>query len=170
MGKKDQGIKGGEQRYHTIPRVLVFLRNDSDVLLLKGAPNKRIWANQYNGVGGHVERGEDILSAANREVFEETGINPDALELRAVVNINAGDPSLGIVMFVFFGWSSKRAFINSDEGELHWVPIEDLEKYHLVEDLRWLLPQLLEKELPGTLLYLHYHYDNDDRLVIFENR
>jgi len=29
------------------------------VLLLRGAPKKKIWPDQYNGVGGHVKPDED---------------------------------------------------------------------------------------------------------------
>jgi 8-oxo-dGTP diphosphatase len=49
-----------------IPRVAVFLRRNDSYLLLKGAPTKRLWANKYNGLGGHIERGEDVLSAAKQ--------------------------------------------------------------------------------------------------------
>ena len=54
------------QRYQAIPRVLIFLRSrnpqtgEEEVLLLKGAPTKRLWANHYNGLGGHVEAEEDV--------------------------------------------------------------------------------------------------------------
>ena len=113
MGKSDQGLRKGN-RYKSILRVLVFLRNNSDVLLLKGASNKNIWANLYNGIGGHVEVDEDILSAARRELLEESGLEIDNLELKAIVNIDAGDQDLGILMFAFIGWTANRQTMASE--------------------------------------------------------
>ena len=69
MPQSDQGIT--KDRYTVVPRVAIFLRRGDAVLLLKGAPTKRLWANKYNGLGGHVERGEDAMSAARRELLEE---------------------------------------------------------------------------------------------------
>ena len=65
MPASEQGVDFS--RYMLIPRVLIFLRRGNSVLLLKGAPTKRLWAGKYNGVGGHVEAGEGILSAAQRK-------------------------------------------------------------------------------------------------------
>jgi len=158
VGKDDQGVQGSGQRYRAIPRVLIFLRNEDDVLLLKGAADKRIWANKYNGVGGHVENDEDVLAAAKREVLEETGLIPIGLVLKAVVNIQAGDALLGIIMFVFSGRSDQRSTQRSYEGELHWIPLANLNKYDLVEDLEWLLPKVLDDDLKNIPRYLHYHY------------
>ena len=166
MGQNDQGLRKGKKRYQTVPRVLVFLRSGSDVLLLKGAPDKRIWANLYNGVGGHVEVDEDFLSAARREVREETGLVAFNLCLKAVVNINAGEPDLGILMLVFVGWIDKRQTVSSSEGELHWLPADRLPGDELVEDLSWLLPKVLSMSPGEQPLFLHYSYDAEDRLVI----
>jgi 8-oxo-dGTP diphosphatase len=166
MGKADQGVKRG-RRYQAILRVLVFLRNDSDVLLLKGAPNKRIWANMFNGVGGHVEVNEDVLSAAKREVQEETGLSIESLDLRAVVNIDAGDRDLGILMFAFVGWTNSRQTVASHEGALHWIPIDMIEEYPLVEDLYWLIPRIIGRNSDPPL-YLHYGYVESDKLFILE--
>jgi len=166
MGRKDQGLQSGHDRYQAVPRVLIFLRNRDDVLLLKGAPDKRIWANKYNGVGGHVESDEDVISAARREVTEETGLQVDKLDLRAVVNINAGNASVGIMMFVFVGWTGSRDTSASPEGELHWLPANQLPVGELVEDLEWLLPRLLDPWKDGRVRYLYYRYDADDKLVI----
>jgi 8-oxo-dGTP diphosphatase len=64
MTKEEQGLT--DDRYVVVPRTLIFIKRENSVLLLKGAPDKRLWANLYNGVGGHVERGKDVLSAARR--------------------------------------------------------------------------------------------------------
>jgi 8-oxo-dGTP diphosphatase len=168
MGQADQGIQASRQRYQAVPRVLVFLRHGSDVLLLKGAPHKRIWANLYNGVGGHVEAGEDVLTAAQREVREETGIEAVDLRLAAVANIEAGDPIAGILLFVFTGWSQSRQTTPSVEGSLHWIPAAELLRLDLVEDLAWLLPRVLTLPAGATPFFLHYSYDDQDRLVIRE--
>ncbi|MEW5986306.1 MAG: NUDIX domain-containing protein [Chloroflexota bacterium] len=166
MGHTDQGIQAGRDRYQAIPRVLLFLRNGGDVLLLKGSPSKRIWANCYNGVGGHVERGEDPLTAAHRELWEETGLDGVALRLVAVVNVDANDTKTGILMFVFTGWSEQRETRDSAEGELQWVAAEAVDQLPLVEDLPWLLPRILERPAAAPPLFLHYSYDAEDRLVI----
>jgi 8-oxo-dGTP diphosphatase len=166
MGKSDQGLTAGRDRFRAIPRVLVFLRNSQEILLLKGATDKRIWPNLYNGVGGHVEAYEDVLSAARREVREETGLTVADLELKAVVNIDAGESGLGIVMFVFVGWSQERETISSPEGELQWIPMERVGSYPLVEDLVWLLPRILTLPRNGPPMFLHYGYNDEDELVI----
>ncbi|UCG26232.1 MAG: NUDIX domain-containing protein [Chloroflexota bacterium] len=166
MGHNDQGLASSGERYRVVPRVLLFVRHRDDVLLLKGAPDKRIWANKFNGVGGHVEVDEDVFSAARREAAEETGLTIEMLDLAAVVNIDAGDPGLGILMFVFVGWSDIRQTSESHEGALHWFPVDQLPKDELVEDLKWLLPRVLGDRSAPLPLYLHYSYDSDDRLVI----
>ena len=58
MPKQDQGIDVSlkRQRFTVIPRTLVFITRGDHVLLLRGSAQKRIWANKYNGIGGHIER------------------------------------------------------------------------------------------------------------------
>ena len=166
MGQEEQGVVVSRHRYQAIPRALIFLRNGRDILLLKGAPNKRIWANLYNGVGGHVEVDEDILTAARRELREETGLAVTDLHLQALVNVDAGDPAVSILIYVFTGWSDSRETISSHEGALHWVSIDQLDQLEMVEDLYWLLPKLLDRPAVAPPLFPHYSYDEQQKLQI----
>jgi 8-oxo-dGTP diphosphatase len=168
VGKEDQGLNLTETRYQAIPRVLVFLRHGSEVLLIKGATDKHIWANLYNGVGGHIEQDEDVLTAARREVNEETGLEISDLELKAIVNIDAANPIRGIMLFVFTGWATERRTIPSEEGELEWIPTTAIYNLALVEDLEWLLPRVLNETHSSSPAFLHYSYDENDKLVIRE--
>ncbi|MFN3335728.1 MAG: NUDIX domain-containing protein, partial [Caldilinea sp.] len=96
MNASEQGTRESGGRNLVVPRVLVLLTSTNpstgkrEVLLLKGAPTKRLWANRYNGLGGHVEANEDVYTAASREVREEAGIEAPTLSLRGVVTIDAG--------------------------------------------------------------------------------
>lgn len=79
-----------------IPRVLVFVIRGDSVLLIKGSHHKRLWADKYNGIGGHLERGEDVLFAAQREFLEETGLHAD-LHLCGMVIVETGtNPGVGM--------------------------------------------------------------------------
>ena len=167
MSKNDQGIDVSlrRQRYTVIPRTLVFITRDERVLLLRGAPAKRIWANKYNGIGGHIERDEDIYSAAMREVREETGLAVDNLRLVGLINID-GDQPTGILLFVFTATSRSGEPIPSEEGTLEWIARDQLAPIDLVEDLPTIVPRALDLPLNAPPFFAHYHYDEQERLII----
>jgi len=172
MGKPDQGVFASAGRYQTVPRTLCFITHGDDVLLLKGAPDKRLWANLYNGVGGHVERHEDVYAAALREICEETGWDKDDLQdlyLRGLVNIDAGDSQVGVMLFVFTARARRRQTHASSEGTLEWAPRHQLLDYALVQDLFILLPRVLSLADNAPPFFAHYGYDQDDQLVIHFN-
>ncbi len=162
MGAKEQGANAVQDRWLTIPRALCFIRHGGDVLLMKRAHTRRIFPNRYNGVGGHIERDEDPLTGARREVMEETGLEIPALRLCGVHQIDAGAET-GIIMFVFTGESTHRAFQSDDrEGTLHWIPVEAVMTLDLVEDLPYIFPRVLAS-VPGSPPYfVHVSYDADD--------
>jgi len=163
MAAPQQGLD--KSRYQFVARVLIFLTRGKDVLLIKGAPTKRVWPNLYNGLGGHVEQGESVWQAARREVEEESGLNDVSLWLCAVVTIDTGDASAGILMFVFRG-EAKGEVHSSSEGELEWVPTSRLAALPLVEDLPTLLPRVLAMERDDPTLWGFYSYDADGKLQI----
>lgn len=163
MPKKDQGVSNN--RFRIIPRTLIFITQGDRLLLIKGHPQKRIWANLYNGIGGHIERGEDVLTAARRELKEETGLDVTELTLCGIVMVDAGEDT-GIGLFVFRGETDQQPLENSQEGKLEWIPIDHITEYPLVEDLPILLPKVLNAEQGGEIFFARYWYDEHDRLRI----
>jgi len=163
MGKAEQGVQKDTGRYTVVPRVLTFVFSGQDVLLLKGAPTKRLWANRYNGIGGHVEAAEDVYAAARREVAEETGLQAQDLRLRGVVHIDAGGVS-GILMFVFSARTARRQTRPSEEGTLEWVPLEHLQERDLVEDIPILVRRIAAMPDDAPPFFARYWYDAGDKL------
>lgn len=166
MGREDQGVTASRARYQVVPRTLCFVRHEAEILLLKGAPHKRIWANRYNGLGGHMERGEDVLAAMLREVQEEAGLAVRDPQLVAVVHADGGDAQLGILFFIFTAWSDTRDVVPSPEGALEWHSADALPTADMAPDLPVILPRLLALPPGAPPLFLSYIYDEQDRLVI----
>lgn len=163
MPASDQGVN--LERYMLIPRTLIFLTRGENILLIKGAPDKRLWANLYNGIGGHVELGEDILTAARREIQEETKLHIDDLWLCAVVTINTSQ-NPGIVLFIFRGECSEGEPLSSGEGNLEWVPYQEIDTLPLVEDLPSILEHIMPMRVGQPPLAAHYYYTKDGKMSI----
>jgi len=164
MGKEDQGAPDG--RYQLIARTLCFITHQDEILLLKGAPDKRLWANLYNGVGGHVEPGEDFATAARREIGEETQLAVPEIRLCGLITIEV-EPAHGIVIGVFRGEADAKMASPSAEGELVWFSQNSLPPAEeMVEDLPILLDRVLNARPATPPFCAHYHYDQQNQLVI----
>jgi 8-oxo-dGTP diphosphatase len=161
MGAADQGAGHTEGRWMVIPRTLCFVFHGADVLLMKRAPNKRVFPNRYNGVGGHIERDEDAYSGARREILEETGLRVDTLSLCAVYNIDSGQAS-GIMLFVFRAEASSREVVQGDEGTLHWIEPGQVMSLDLVEDIPYILPRVMNHRAGDEPVFVHVSYDAQD--------
>lgn len=164
MGANEQGADATTGRWLTIPRTLCFVYHGDDVLLMKRGPERRVFPNRYNGVGGHIERDEDPYTSAKREIQEETGLTVHDLRLRAVYNIDAGEAT-GIMLFVFTGISESRD-VSGDfrEGTLHWIPRQQVLSLDLVDDLPVILPRIFAMNDAAPPLFVHVSYDTQDQI------
>lgn len=76
---------------------IVVVQNNAVLLVQEGKPQAY---KQWNFPGGHVEPGEDIARAAERETLEETGLQVRADEL---IGIYTGIGNDHYIHFVFTG-------------------------------------------------------------------
>lgn len=101
---------------------------------------------KYNGLGGKLEPGEDVVTGVKREVWEEAGITCDSLQLRGTINW----PGFGKQGEAWFGFIfrvdrfSGAPHRENDEGVLEWVALERIPELPLWEGDRHFMPLVFD--------------------------
>ncbi len=147
-----------------VPRSIILLINNGEVLLQKAPADKKIFPGFYNGIGGHIESGEDVLEGARRELQEEAGIECPDLQLTGMVMIDV-NPDTGILMFVFSGETVIGELHSSEEGTLHWIKTDHLCDFPVVDDIPELVKKIEEFRTSGRLFFGKYLYDAQQQRI-----
>ena len=122
-------MKIPEGRFHLVVDLLV-LHEDGSYLLTKRSDIKDIYPGYWEAsAGGSAIKGEEPLEAAKRELFEETGLTPDSMEL---VGIIFKDSSRSMYYSYLVKVSCDKDSIVLQEGETtdyKWVTREGFLDY-----------------------------------------
>jgi 8-oxo-dGTP diphosphatase len=102
---------------------------------------------KYNGLGGKLDRGEDVVAGLRREVREEAGIECEQLSLRGTISWpgfgKGGEDWFGFIFLVerFRGEPLRE----NPEGTLEWVDVDKVLDLPLWEGDRHFLPLVFER-------------------------
>lgn len=103
---------------------------------------------KYNGLGGKMEREEDVAACMRRELREEAGIEASAMQLRGTVSWpgfgKQGEDWLGF-LFLITAFSGMPPPSN-EEGTLEWIEVERLLELPLWEGDRQFLPLVFDTD------------------------
>ena len=100
--------------------IVVFSKDLNKVLFCIRA--KEPYKGLYNFVGGKVEEGENNDNAAYRELFEETGISHNDIELDHFMDLNYFKYENNIQ--VYYGILQHKVNLVEEKNKLEWVNVD----------------------------------------------
>ena len=123
--------------------IVVFSKDLNKTLMCKRAKNP--YKGMFNVVGGKIDKENDGLNEAYRELREETNINCDDVLLIHFMNIEY--ITLNKSIEVYYGILNKDVCIIEEVNKLEWVDINDnffdMNKYagegnigHIIEEIK----------------------------------
>lgn len=123
--------------------VVIFDKDMKKILMCRRT--KEPYRGMYNLIGGKIEKENDGLNEAHRELFEETNISNSDVSLKHFMNIDylAFNKSLE----VYYGVLNKKVELIEEVNKLEWVDINDsffdIKKYagegnigHIIEEIK----------------------------------
>jgi 8-oxo-dGTP diphosphatase len=105
---------------------------------------------KYNGLGGKLEPGEDVVAGLRREIREEAGIACDRVLLAGTISWpgfgKRGEDWFGFVFRV--AAYSGTPLTSNPEGTLEWVEVDRIPTLPLWEGDRHFLPLVFDQNSP----------------------
>ncbi|RYG59017.1 MAG: NUDIX domain-containing protein [Alphaproteobacteria bacterium] len=132
---------------------LVYAVRDGWVLTLERAATKRFLPGWFVGLGGKVERGENVFAGAAREFEEETGMRVTGLSLRGSYTFVTEMPENRCgVIYLFVGDGVEGEFVaDVADGTLRWMTVDEL--------------MASDKVMPDHKVWLGRIFENDDHFA-----
>jgi 8-oxo-dGTP pyrophosphatase MutT (NUDIX family) len=152
VGLEERGVVHQQGLLHKEVHV-IFVTPQKEIIFQHREKDKASWPDALDATaGGHVDPGEDALSAAVREAVEETGLNISSADLVnvGIVRSNIFEPHTGVtnnVLRTCYGYLYKDKL---EDLKIEQGKIIAFEKYKL-EDLKNLTEREKKKFIPERL-------------------
>lgn len=134
---------------------LCYIEQDNQYLMLHRVKKENDENHdKWIGVGGKFEEGESPEDCLLREVKEETGLTLKEYRLHGIITFVSNEWGTEY-MYLYTATKYEGTLTECDEGELVWIPKDELSKLTLWEGDRIFL-RLLDEEKRFFSLKLHY--------------
>lgn len=123
---------------------LCYIEKDNKYLmLLRNKKKIDINKNKWIGVGGKFEADESPEECLLREVKEETGLTLTEYKMRGIITF-ISDEWETEYMYLYTAGKFEGNIMECDEGELKWIPKDELFDLNLWEGDKIFLKMLIE--------------------------
>ncbi len=147
---------------------LCYAVRDGRVLLLHRTkePNLGLWI----APGGKIEHDESPQECALRELWEETGLRAQSVQLRGIITEVSPRDDYQWLIFIFVthqadGTVAEDGPADSPEGTLAWVPFTDVRTLPIPEADAIFFPQVIGD---GPIFRAKFVYDSELGIVDWE--
>lgn len=118
-----------EGLYHLVCEIIVEHR-DGSILAMQRDPHKPNHPGAWETTaGGSALKGEDPLTCAHRELYEETGLRVESLEL---LGKEISDPAHSIFFMYLASVNGEKSAVRLQQGETvdyRWIPRESFSEF-----------------------------------------
>jgi 8-oxo-dGTP diphosphatase len=141
-----------------------LLREGTDPEVLLGYKKVRFGAGKYTGIGGRIESGERTVSAAIREMEEETGVVVEEKDLQQVGQLTflfPAHPAWNQIVHVFISKTWEGDPVESEEVIPRWFPVDKIPYEKMWQDAAYWLPRILS----GDRIRARFTFNSDNETV-----
>ncbi|HAQ51612.1 MAG TPA: DNA mismatch repair protein MutT [Lachnospiraceae bacterium] len=148
---------------------LCYIKQNDKYLMLHRTkksddPNEGKWI----GIGGHTEDGESPEECVLREVREETGLRLTEFRYRALITF-VSDVYETEYMHLYTASAYDGRLINEcNEGELQWVPVDQIMNLPMWEGDKLFLPCIMDESNGFFSMKLVYEGDRLVKHTLYE--
>lgn len=148
------------------------IRYEDKILLQERSLDSKNFPGYLSLPGGKIEDGEDPVTAAIREVFEETGIKILAKDIKLklqAINHHIDKKQTWIIFAFVAELNEEPLLVPSDEGKLEWFLIEELnDNLKIFPPIKYYFDHVLNNK-PGILFMSAELKNGEIQKVLSEN-
>jgi len=134
-------------------------KNSNSTLMIHRIKKKNDYHyGKWNGLGGKFELGESPEECAIREIEEESGLIIKNIKMKGFITFPMFDGKEDWYVFLFTTDEFEGELIESNEGNLDWIPNDKLTEINLWEGDKYFIPWLFKEKFFSA----KFIYENGD--------
>lgn len=143
---------------------LCYIEKDGKYLMLfRNKKENDPCEGKWVGIGGKFEPGESPEECLRREIEEETGLTLNSFKFHGIVHFKSNElPDED--MYLYSTTNFEGNIIDCNEGELKWVPKEDVLSLNLWEGDKYFIEKMINGEIDIDMTCI---YEGDKCVEVF---